>query len=111
MWHKLECLLRGGHVWRVLRENRDCNLALAFEHPMAACDADCEHCGEQWRDFERHLREWHRVETAEEIAACERAMTRGTMPPHPAWDAALPERHPSRGAEEDAPECRVPWHA
>ena len=41
-----------GHSWRLLRANRLANLHLAHLFEYAGCDADCERCGYEWRDFE-----------------------------------------------------------
>ena len=88
MLEKMRCLLRGGHEWVVLRANLDCNLALQDEHPMAACDARCFHCGEKWLDFERHLVEMHGVSPSE-IPECERAIAACSKQQQEAWGAVF----------------------
>jgi len=40
-----------GHRWKVLRTNLTKLAGLVHLSTMAGQDADCERCGERWRDF------------------------------------------------------------
>lgn len=46
---RVACCL-AGHRWRITANNMTRFAALGHLHSMAGQDADCERCGEQWRD-------------------------------------------------------------
>lgn len=44
------------HNFRVIRVNDLANAHMGHLHYLAGCDADCERCGKEWRDFENFNR-------------------------------------------------------
>ena len=46
---KLVCAVRG-HAWRDIRVNAGKASALGHLSSVAGVDADCDRCGERWRD-------------------------------------------------------------
>ena len=50
---RLICWIRpSGHNWRITRCVTSANLWLMHLHFLAGCDATCQRCGEEWRDFD-----------------------------------------------------------